>query len=141
MLFSPRSCPPLQAIFENERNSQAATPQSSSEEKDKQVTDRARKGSRKICPRCQNQQKLQVGLSPSGTEDEKKSMTLREGTTGVKVRSARRGEAGQICQKLFLKLMWKKFSGNFSCYNFLWVSMENEIYKIRPQTKDNKTKG
>ena len=37
--------------------------------------------------------------------------------------------------------MWKKFSGNFSCDNFLWVSMENEIYKIRPQTKDNKTKG
>lgn len=29
----------------------------------------------------------------------------------------------------------------FHAIIFLWASMENEIYKIRPQTKDNKTKG
>ena len=51
-------------------------------------------------------------------EDTKKSVTLREGTAGVKVRGARRGEEGQNMPKLVLKLMWKKFSGNVSCYNF-----------------------
>ena len=59
-------------------------------------------------------------MSTSGTEDAKESVTLREGTAGVKVRGAgvKVKEEGQNMPKLFLKLRWKKFSGNVSCYNF-----------------------
>lgn len=66
--------PPLQAIFENGEISQAATLQSSSEEKDKQVTDRARKGSRKICHLALLEPIETLGrdLSTSGTEDARK---------------------------------------------------------------------
>lgn len=69
-------------------------------------------------------------------------MTLREGTAGVKVRGARRREEGQNMSKLFLKLMWKKFSdlAMFHAIIFSRASMENEIYKIRPQSKDTKQK-
>lgn len=44
--------------------------------------------------------------------------------------------------KLFPKLTWEKFSSSTSCYYTLSMGfIDNEINKIRPQTKDNKTTG